>query len=323
MAYIIAEVGFNHEGNIDVAIEMVKAASDAGANAVKFQTFRAFDIALPTADHFEAIKCGEMNFEQHLKLSKVAKDCGIEFISTPYSPWAVEILEKVGVPAYKVASMDLTNRYLLKYIAQTSKPIYLSTGMATLPEIAKILEYLRQEGSGPITLLHCLSLYPPRATELNLAIIPFFKHLFATPVGYSDHYPGTKACLAAAMFGAEVIETHFSLNPSKEGADHHHSVDPTMLSQLISDIVLFKKMKGNRQEIFNRSDLQWSKHYRRGIYAAKNLKKGKKIHEDDLLFCRPASQLSPTDLQWLKGKSLIQDVDAYEAIIKEFFIPNS
>jgi N,N'-diacetyllegionaminate synthase len=206
--YIIAEIGFNHEGDLTLAEQMIRAAASAGVHAVKFQTYRAKDLALPSSPHYEAIKCGEMDLGQHQRLAAVAQDCQVDFLSTPYSPWAVDLLEQVGISAYKVASMDCTNTYLLKYIAQTAKPVYLSTGMANVSEIGETLEFLRQEQSGPVTLLHCISMYPASAEVLNLEIIPFLRTLFEIPVGYSDHYPGTKACLAAAMLGATVIERH-------------------------------------------------------------------------------------------------------------------
>jgi sialic acid synthase SpsE len=316
MVYVIAEIGFNHEGNLDVAAEMIKAASGTGATAVKFQTFRAADIALPSSSHYRDIQCGEMKLRQHLELFKVAKDYGVEFLSTPYSPWAVDLLEKVGVPAYKVASMDCTNKHLLGYVAQTRKPIYLSTGMATIAEISDSLKFLKQEKSGAVSLLHCLSCYPARAQDLNLNIIPFLKQLFHVPVGYSDHYPGVKACLAAVMLGAEIIETHFTLDSSKVGGDHSHSADPARLKELVSDIRLFGEMVGESRAIDHRPDRRLAQRLHRGVYAARSLKKGAIIREADLVFCRPAGQLSPNDVEWLKGKRVMRDVHAYQAIEK-------
>lgn len=319
MPYVIAEIGFNHEGDVDKAREMIRAAAQAGANAVKFQTFKAIDLALPSAPHYAAIKSGEMSLEQHRELFRVATECGIRFMSTPFSTWAVDLLELVGVTAYKVASMDCTNRHLLGYIAKTGKPIYLSTGMATLSEIAESLEFLKKERSGPVTLLHCISMYPPEAEQLNLDVIPFLKKSFGLPVGYSDHYPGTKACLAAAVWGADVIETHFTLDSTKEGADHFHSVDPNMLRSLISDIELFTKMRGNRQSLSDRPDRRFSQEYRRGLYSAKALKKGAPLTGDDVLFCRPVSDLSPNDLERLAGLILNRDIAPHQPLKTEFF----
>ena len=314
MIKIIAEIGFNHQGDLKLAIEMIKAAANAGAHAIKFQTYRAADLALPSAPHYQAIHGGEMNLRHHLELAKAAHDCGVEFLSTPFSPWAIDILEKVGVPAYKVASMDCTNKYILGFIAETKKPIYLSTGMATLSEISEILCYLSEVKSGPVTLLHCMSLYPAEAKDLNLATIPYLKELFGVPVGYSDHYPGIKACLAAAMLGAEVIETHFTLDISKKGADHYHSVDAEMLRQLIADIELFQQMKGTKQVCHNRPDRKYATQYRRGVFTAKSLKKGDILRKEDLLLCRPSSQLKPEDVKWLEGRKMKQDMNAFHAI---------
>ena len=316
MAYIIAEIGFNHEGDLPLAVEMIQAAAEVGADAVKFQTFRAIDLALPTAPHYEAIACGQMTLEQHQELAAAAKESGVEFLSTPFSPWAVELLEKVGVRAYKVASMDCTNRHLLGYIAQTGKPIYLSTGMATLAEIGETLELLEKIGVGPVTIFHCLSLYPAQAGDLNLEIIPLLSRIFGVPVGYSDHYPGTKACLAAVMLGAQVIETHFTLDPFKEGGDHQHSVDPPMLEQLTIDIDLFHQMRGDGQAIYHRPDRSLAQDYRRGMYAARDIVKGGVVCQEDLLFCRPTSQLAPNDLERLGRMTLTRDVAVFEEIQK-------
>ena len=312
--YIIAEIGFNHEGDIKLAIQMIEAAAQAGANAVKFQTYRALDLALPSAPHYNAIKCGEMSLEQHKELANVAHDCGVDFLSTPYSQWAVELLEHIGVPAYKVASMDCTNTHLLRLIATTQKPIYLSTGMATLSEIAATLDFLQENNSGEVILLHCLSLYPGKAEDLHLDIIPLLKKLFGGRVGYSDHYPGVQACLIAAVLGAEILETHFTLDIAKPGGDHCHSATPEMLQQLIADIHLANQMRGKEQAIYNRPDRQWAKTFRRGMYAAKSLNKEQVIKEEDLLFCRPTSELSPNDIDWLRGKKLSQKALPYQAI---------
>ena len=317
MTKIIAEIGFNHEGNLALAIEMIKAIAKAGAHAVKFQTYRASDLALPSAPHYQAIQCGEMTLDQHKELAQVSRDCGLDFLSTPFSSWAVDILEEVGVPAYKVASMDCTNKYLLGFLAETKKPIYLSTGMATLDEIASTLNFLNEKRSGEVTLLHCMSLYPPKADDLNLNIIPFLKTVFGIPVGYSDHYPGIKACVAAVMLGAEVIETHFTIDTKKEGADHHHSVDPDMLKQLITEVELFDKLKGNPNAIYSRPDRHFVNDFRRGVYSARQLKKSETIKEEDMLFCRPTSELSPDDIDWFNGKMLSKDVPAYTAISRE------
>ena len=164
-----------------------------------------------------------------------------------------------------------------------------------------------------------MSLYPPKVDDLNLNIIPFLKTIFGTPVGYSDHYPGIKACVAAVMLGAEVIETHFTLDTKKEGADHHHSVAPDMLKQLIAEVELFNKLKGNSNVIHSRPDRHFVNDFRRGVYSARQLKNSETIKEENLLYCRPTSELSPDDIDWINGKMLLKDVPAYTAIHREMF----
>lgn len=314
MSYIIAEIGFNHDGNLPLAIEMIKSAALSGANAVKFQTFRASDIALPSAPHYDLIKSAEFDMDQYKQLFNVAKEFDVDFLSTPFSLWAVDLLEVVGVSAYKVASMDCTNKHLLKRIARTGKPVYISTGMATLAEIGETLGFMEQEKSGSVSILHCMSIYPPEAKDLNLNIISFLKQIFNVPVGYSDHYPGVKACFAAAMLGADIIETHFTLDTAKEGADHHHSADQDMIKGLIEEIALFKEMNGNNQAIYHRQDRSFTEEFRRGLYVSRDMSKGEVVNEEDLLQCRPVSELSPNDLEWLKGKVVNQGISAFQPL---------
>jgi sialic acid synthase SpsE len=314
---IIAEIGFNHEGDMDLAVEMIEAAAAAGATAVKFQTLWAEDIALPSAPHFENLKAAEMDLDRHRRLAAGAKASGVEFISTPFSRRAVDYLEEVGVKRYKIASMDLTNTDLLGYVAQTGKPMIVSTGMTTLAEIAGCLEFLTERGAAQVSLLHCISNYPCAANELNLDMIPLLKNIFDVPVGYSDHYPGVKACLAAVMLGAEIIETHFTLDTTKPGADHEHSADPESLKSLIENIRLFGQMRGRPDYLKNRPDRDKAELYRRGLYAAKDLPAGVVLGREDLLFCRPESQLSPNHLGRVLGRKVTRPIKAFQEITWE------
>lgn len=311
---VIAEIGFNHEGSLETAESMIRAAAEAGADAVKFQTFRAADLALPDAAHFEAVRCAEMRREDAHALASVAKQCGIAFFSTPFSVEAVSILEEVGVPAYKIASMDVTTPYLLDAVAATSKPVILSTGMSTLKEIGAAVERLHQKGAGDVGLLHCLSLYPARAEDCNLSAIRELKQAFGLPTGWSDHYPGTKACLAAFCAGAEIIETHFTLDTATPGGDHNHSADPPGLHRLISDMRLFNLMQGKKDFYSNRPDRQYAPVYRRGVYAARDLVAGTRLRREDLLFCRPESAITPRTLDDILGRILARTVPMYKAM---------
>jgi len=311
MPLLIAEIGFNHEGNLETAATMIRAAADSGADAVKFQTFRAADLALPSAPHYDLIRKAEMNAADAGFLSEQARKAGIEFFSTPFSLAAVNILESVDVPAYKIASMDVTTPYLLEAVAKTGKPVILSTGMATLDEIAVAVMHLRHGGCADIGLLHCLSLYPAQARDCNLAAIGRIRETFGVPTGWSDHFPGSTACLAAFCAGADIIETHFTLDSSITGGDHAHSLDPQGMKKLVSDMRCMADMQGSADFFNSRPDREFAVAYRRGVYAAHDLPAGKMICMDDLLFCRPQSVCTPLTLGAVLGHSTIRDLTTH------------
>lgn len=312
---IIAEIGFNHAGDMASAQAMILAAAHSGAQAVKFQTFRASDIVLPDSPHFAAITCGEMDLAQHRDLKAVADECGVEFMSTPFSPYGVELLEKVGVHTYKIASMDVTNPQLLTCVANTGKPVLLSTGMASLSEIATALELLERKGAGPVCLLHCCSDYPAAPEQLNLSVLSLLRDTFQVPVGYSDHYPGIKACLAASFHGATVLETHFTLDTTTPGGDHGHSADPAMLRELVDSIALFETMKGDATTFFrNRPDGGNGAAFRRGIHAVRDIAVGEVVKEEDLLLCRPQHALRPLDMSWVVGMRVTVAIKGFSPV---------
>ncbi|WP_147819479.1 N-acetylneuraminate synthase family protein [Salidesulfovibrio onnuriiensis] len=318
MTYVIAEIGFNHEGDLEAAKEMITQAAKAGADAVKFQSFKAEDIALPGSEHFEAIRTAELKPEMHRKLKTAADAANIDFLSTPFGIWAVDLLEELDIPAYKVASMDCANHVLLERIARTGKPIYLSTGMALLDEIRGSLEFLNKNNSGPVTALHCMAKYPPEADELNLETIPFLRRELGIPVGYSDHFPGIEAAAAAVVLGAQVVETHFTLDVGREGGDHSHSADPTMLAELVRRIRLIEKMRGKADTTETRSDRDFANLFRRGLHAAMNLPKGHILAPGDLTACRPAGIYGPNDQQMLFGKKLAVAMKAGDALTPNY-----
>lgn len=313
--YLIAEIGFNHGGDMKLAAKMIKAAAESGADAVKFQSYRGVDLLLPTNERFEMVESREMDLARHQELKDMATASGIDFMSTPFSRWAVELLETLDVPRYKIASMDVTNNHLLSLVAETGKPVILSTGMATIAEIATAVELLLTKGTKDLTLLHCVSKYPASAKDLNLTAIPYLKEAFGMPVGYSDHYPGVKGCLAAYFHGATVIETHFTTDVTLPGRDNAHSAAPEELASLVADIKLYDTMAGQGQELFlTRPDAHKAGAFRRGIYAAKTLKPGTPLAEQDLLFCRPANEFSPNDWERLKGITVKREINPYDRI---------
>jgi len=312
--YMIAEIGFNHEGSLELAQRMINAAAEAGADAVKFQTFRAVDLALPSSPHYELIRPAEMELSDMRRLKGWADEAGVDFLSTPFSIQALEWLMEVDVSAVKVASMDCVNTHLLGAVADTGRRIFLSTGMADLDEIGRTLAFLDARGSGEVVLLHCISNYPAQAGELNLAVIPFLRRTFARAVGYSDHHHDPKACLMAAILGAQVIETHFTLEPDRKDGDHAHSLGPEELRRLIADIEAALVMLGAESAVFDRPDRKNAALFRRGLYAARDMLKGERLSGRDLLFCRPTSDFSPSDLPGLEGMVLQRDVARHEPI---------
>lgn len=316
---LVAEVGFNHEGSLDTAAALIRAAAESGADAVKFQTFKASDLALPSAPHYELIRAAEMRPEDARFLADTAREAGIAFFSTPFSLEAVAMLEAVDVPAYKIASMDVTTPYLLEAVARTGKPVILSTGMATLDEIGTALAQLQHAGATDIGLLHCLSLYPAQAEDCNLAAIDKLKRAFGLPTGWSDHYPGPKACLAAYFAGADIIETHFTLDREAPGGDHAHSLDPNMLRGLVEDLRLFERMQGSPSFFDNRPDAGFASAFRRGTHAARDLDAGEVPGPDDLLYCRPANGLSPAGMSACQGRPLARAVPRHTPLTREDF----
>jgi sialic acid synthase SpsE len=188
-----------------------------------------------------------------------------------------------------------------------------------MADITDTLEFLKTENSGAVSLLHCVSIYPSVAEDLNLELIPLLKNMFGKPVGYSDHFPGTRACLAAAMLGAEIIETHFTLDSAQPEGDHHHSVEPEDLKTLIDDIYLHKIMRGDVKNIYERPDRHLAATYRRGLYTARSLAKGEVLKVEDMLMCRPTSDLSPNDITRLIGKRINQALPAQTALKESHF----
>ena len=311
MTYIIAEIGFNHEGSLDNAREMIRLAAEAGADAVKFQTFKASDIALPSSEHFNAIKAGEVGMGMMVELKKACDWHGVDFLSTPFSLEAVDMLEELGVAAYKIASMDCTNPLLLRHVASKGKPVYLSTGMASLDEIRAAVALLRKHGAAEVVALHCISKYPAHAGDLQLGVIPALAEALGCPVGYSDHYPGNPACVAAFLQGATVIETHFTDDPSRPGGDHGHSCGPRSLAELVDLVRNWETFnQGGAESLTGRSDREFAKLFRRGAYAVRPLAAGTAVRASDVVFCRPAHAMGPAEADRIVGKRLVRDLEA-------------
>lgn len=327
--FIIAEAGINHNGSFDIAVKMIKEAKECGANAIKFQTFKAEDVAVKNMeklnylkedvkeDLYEFFKKMELTEKEFQKLSEIAREEGIIFLSTPFSFSAVDMLERIGVPAFKIASRDLTHLPFLEYLAKKKKPLLLSTGLATIGEVYEAVEKIKSTGNDKIVLLQCTSTYPPEDSEINLRVIQTYKMLFNTIAGFSDHTVGVEIAFAAVALGAKVIEKHFTLDKKMAGPDHKISANPVEFSYLVRGIRRIEEALGeyNKKPAF--SELSARKLGRRSIVAKREIKKGDIIKKEFLDFKPPATGISPKELELVLGKKSKETIKEGEALTWE------
>jgi N-acetylneuraminate synthase len=248
--FVIAEAGVNHNGDLKLARALIDVAVEAGADAVKFQTFRAERLATPDApkaeyqvqttgnaeSQFEMLRRLELSADAHRELQAYCHERGIIFLSTPFDEEAVDLLDESGVAAFKISSGDLTNSPLLEHVASKGKPVILSTGMSELSELIEAVSVLNTAGCENPVLLHCVSNYPADPAEVNLRAMQTMRSAFDVPVGFSDHTQGIDVALAAVALGACVIEKHFTLDRTMPGPDHRASLEPTELRELVRSI---------------------------------------------------------------------------------------
>ena len=293
--FIVAEIGNNHEGDFDVAQELIRQAAKAGADAVKFQTFLPEYLAGGDKARFERLKDFQFSYEQFSKLALVAQSEGIIFFSTPFDPKSADFLNEIQ-PVFKIASSDNTHWPFLRQIAHFGKPVILSTGMTTLSEInemEKVIQTVwKEQNCDPgLALLHCVSSYPAPAEQANLkAIKTLAKHFRNCVPGYSDHTFGITAALSAVAMGARVIEKHFTLDKNySDFRDHQLSADPTDLKELVTHIRELERMLGSGEKAPQPNELVMQEALRRSAAAAQDLKKGTVVSELDLIWVRPGS----------------------------------
>lgn len=319
--FVIAEAGVNHNGNIDIAKKLVDAAILAGADAIKFQTFKAENLVTKNApkakyqksntgggNQYNMLKKLELSMGEHIILKDYCEKRGIMFISTPFDFESVDLLEKIDIPLYKVSSGDLTNIPLLKYISKLNKPMIISTGMANLGEVEEVVEAVKESGNSKIILLHCTSNYPTDYEDVNLNAMITLKNAFKLPVGYSDHTVGTEVPIAAVAMGAEVIEKHFTLDKNMEGPDHKASLEPDELKNMIDSIRNIEKALGDGIKKCNKNEESTRKVVRKSIVAGENLKKGDVLCLDNMCFKRPENGVCPIYTDLIINRKLTKDV---------------
>ena len=330
--YVIAELGSNHNGDMELAKKLIVAAKEAGADCVKFQSwskdtifsrekyeenyFLTDDYRNRTDTNLEKIvEEYSISEEELLQMKKFCEEVGIDFASTPFSKKEVDFLVDVlEAPFIKVASMDLNNYPFLEYIAKKNKPIILSTGLSELYEIDKAIRTIEDAGNNQIVILHCVSKYPPKDEEVNLNNIKTLQTIYPYPVGFSDHTLGYEISLASITFGACVIEKHFTLDKSLPGWDHKVSATPDEMKIIVEGSKRIQKALGSYR-ITAVEDLERRVEFRRSIVITRNMKKGEVITEKDIDFKRPARGLSPEMAKFVVGRKINKDVK-YDHILK-------
>lgn len=313
--FIIAEAGVNHNGKIKLAKKLVQIAVDAGADAVKFQTYKSEGVVtkrVNSADYvkknlgvnisqIDMIKSLELNYNDFEKLKDYCDKKNIIFLSTPHSFDAIDFLERL-VPAYKIGSGDITNIPTLKHIAKKSKPIILGTGMSTLDEVKLAINAIKVEGNKQIIALHCTTSYPSSFDEVNLRAMKKMQNELDCIIGYSDHTLGILVPIIATAFGATVIEKHFTIDKNLPGPDHKASLEPGELKNMIKEIRNTEKILGQFEKKPTESEKKIMKLVRKSIVAKQDIAKGSVIDENMVVIKRPGTGLKPSNIEKIIGK---------------------
>jgi sialic acid synthase SpsE len=333
--YVIAEAGSNHNGDLETAMQLIDAAADARADAVKFQSFSADGIYsrfTPPAKHlvrkgamteqesmWDLMKRLELPNEWLVELREHARHRGLDFLSTPFEESAVDVLVALGVPAIKIASYEITHLPLIRYAADTGLPLLLSTGGADLHDIEMALDAARSGGAEDIVLLQCTLDYPPRPETLNLNAIRTLREAFGLPVGFSDHSTGSVADVTAVALGAVVIEKHFTLSRDGDGPDHVFSMDPTELASMVSDVRFAEAALGDGRKRPSPDEDDNRRIGRRSFVAAQAIWAGTAVTDDLLAVKRPGFGIPPAMHDAIVGRVARRDIEPDEVLTWDMF----
>jgi N,N'-diacetyllegionaminate synthase len=317
--FVIAEAGVNHGGDIKVAHQLVDVAAKAGANAIKFQTFNADRLASMDArraqyqldamgqggSQHDMLKRLELSNTAHCELQAHCQELDLIFLSTPFDEQSADFLESMNVPAYKISSGDLTNHPLIAHVSRKNKPIILSTGMATLDEVAEVLQ--------------CVSNYPAEPGGINLRVMQTYVERFGVPVGYSDHTPGITVAIVAVSLGAAIIEKHFTLDRNLAGPDHRASLEPDELTEMIVSIRVAEKALGNGIKMPLPEELPLRDLGRRSLHWSHDLAAGHRTTAGDFVALRPGTGLPPYAVKNYSGRTIKEDVHAGQMVSGSVF----
>ncbi len=321
--YVVAEISANHNQDFEQAVRIVEAAKQAGADAIKLQTYTPNTISLKSDKEYFRVSGGTLwdgktlydlyeqastPWEWQPKLKKIANDLGMDLFSSAFDETAVDFLEKMGVPAHKVASFELVDIPLIRKMARTGKPLILSTGMASLEEIEEAMAAARESGATQIALLKCTSAYPASAEEMNLRTIPELASRFSVPVGLSDHSMGIAAPVAAVALGACIVEKHLTLSRSTPGPDSAFSLEPPEFKAMVDAVRSAEQALGRVYFGLSVKE-QASRRFRRSLFVVADVKQGEIFTRDNVRSIRPADGLHTRHLLEVLGKRAARDVE--------------
>lgn len=334
--FIIAEAGVNHNGSLEMAFQLIDVAAAAGADAVKFQTFRAEKLVTETTkkaayqikntgsieSQFEMLKKLELSLDDHRELLAHSEDKKILFMSTPFDEESADMLDDLGLKVFKVGSGEITNKPLLQHIARKNKPMIISTGMSYLEEVAKAIQWIEEARnhageiiippkarfSYPLVLLHCVTNYPALPDEVNLLAIQTMREAFHLPVGYSDHTMGMEISIAAAAMGAVVVEKHLTLSNDMEGPDHKASLEPGEFTCLVRSVRNIEKAMGDGVKKPVQHEENTRRLVRRSIVLTRNVKAGESLSLSDVALKRPGDGIPPEFKEIVIGMKAVRDI---------------
>jgi N-acetylneuraminate synthase len=326
--FIIAEIGVNHNGDVGIAKKLIDSAKSAGADAVKFQTFKAEKLVTERAEkanyqkendsrhknQFEMLKALELTEEQHYKLKEYCEEAKIKFLSTPFDEESANFLEELGVDSFKVSSGDLTNLPFLIHLAKKKLPIIISTGMSEMFEIEAAVKAIEENGNPELSILHCLSNYPADTKECNLLAIKTIREKFGKKTGWSDHTDSDLTAIMSVALGAEIIEKHITLDKNMEGPDHKASADIEEFQKYVKLIRQAEKAMGDGVKRIQPSESNTAKVAKKSLTARRDIEEGEILSEDNVICLRPGDGISPIKFSEVFGKKALHAISKDEQI---------
>ena len=325
--YIIAEAGVNHNGSFELACRLADAAKEAGADCVKYQTFKSENLVSKDAQKAEyqkkttgdssqqdMLKKLELSYDSFVRLKEYCDKIGICFLSTPFDFESIDFLKSLDMPFWKIPSGEVTNYPYLVALAKTGKPVVMSTGMCEMNEISDAIKVLKDNGTKDIKLLHCNTEYPTPFEDVNLTAMKTMREAFSTEVGYSDHTKGIEVPIAAVALGATIIEKHFTLDRNMEGPDHKASLEPQELKQMVCSIRNIEKAIGTGDKTPSASEKKNITIARKSIVAKKEIKAGEIFTVENITVKRPGTGISPMRWNEVLGTTALRDFNEDEKI---------